>query len=108
MLKIRLTPTGKKKQPSYRIVVAEHTAAVQGKFLELLGHYNKSMFPKAQLEVNKERITYWISKGAKPSDTVAVLLRSAGMENMDQYIAPRNLKPSPSRIRGTSTRRGGT
>lgn len=88
MLKIRLTRTGKTAQESFRVVVAEHTNAVKGKFLELLGHYQPATKTKA-LELKKERIEYWISKGAKPSSTVASLLKKKGFGNMDQYIEVR-------------------
>ncbi len=89
MLRIRLTRTGKKNRPSYRIVVAEHTAPIQGKFIEVVGFYNPIENPK-QLEFKEDRIKYWISVGAKPTDTVASLLKSKGMEGMDEYIAPRD------------------
>lgn len=91
MLRIRLTRVGKNTQPSYRIVVAEHTSPAKAKFVEILGHYNISRRPRI-LEVDQERVKYWISVGAKPSDTMAVLLKSLGMANMEQYIGPRNLK----------------
>lgn len=91
MLRIRLTRTGKNNQPSYRVVVAEHSSPAKAKFVEILGHYNISRKPRI-LEVNQERVKYWISVGAKPSDTMAVLLKSLGMPNMEQYIGPRNLK----------------
>jgi|SRR3989338_7188994 len=71
MLKIRLARIGKKKQPLYRIIVSESSRDTYGKFLELLGHYNP--FSKV-CEVKKDRIEYWISKGAKPSPTLHNLL----------------------------------
>jgi len=72
MLKIRLMPGGKKKQISYRLVVAEHTMPVKGKFIEILGFYN----PRTkEYSLKKERINYWLKIGAYPSDTVAMLLR---------------------------------
>jgi len=91
LLKIRLSRTGKKSQPSFRLVLAEHTNAVKGKYKELLGHYVPSVDPKI-FEFKKERIEYWISKGAQPSDTVASLLKRAGMPKMEKFIAPRNKK----------------
>mgnify|MGYP000064703963 CR=1 FL=1 len=71
MLIIRFYPVGKKHQRSFRIVVTEKSFSVKGKFLELLGSYNPHL-KKANL--NKERINYWISKGAKISDSVWNLL----------------------------------
>lgn len=71
MLVIRLARTGKKNQPSYRVVVTEKTNPVKGKFLEILGHYTPRLKQKS---LNTERIKYWISKGAQISDTVHNLL----------------------------------
>lgn len=89
MLRIRLTRTGKKGQPSFRVVVAEKSKAVKRKYLELLGHYLPATNPK-KVELNKERIEYWISKGAQPTDTVAALLKNNGFEGMDKFMEPRN------------------
>ena len=71
MLKIRLQRIGKKNDPSFRVVLVEHTFRPQGKFLELLGSYNKV---QKQKSFNKERILHWISKGAQISPTVNNLL----------------------------------
>ena len=89
MLKIRLTRTGKTQQESFRIVVAEHSNAVKGKYLELVGTYNPATQPK-QFNVKKDRVEYWISKGAQPSDTVAVILKKNGFANMEKYIGTRD------------------
>lgn len=89
MLRIRLTRTGKTAQESFRIVVAEHTNAVKGKYLELLGHYKPATKPK-EFDILKDRVEYWIKNGAQPSDSVAVLLKNHGFANMDKYIEPRN------------------
>ena len=88
VLRIRLSRTGKTAQESFRIVVAPHTRAVKGKYLELLGHYRPAEQPK-YIDFNKERIEYWISKGAQPSDSVASLLKRNGFANMDKFIAVR-------------------
>ncbi len=71
MLKIRLQKVGKKNSPSFRVVLVEHTFRPQGKFIELLGSYNKI---QKQKNLNKERILYWISKGAQVSPTMHNLL----------------------------------
>jgi len=71
MLKIRLQKTGKKNSPSYRIVLCEHTSPPQGKFIEILGFYNPRLNQKG---FKKERIEYWILKGAQASPTVHNLL----------------------------------
>jgi small subunit ribosomal protein S16 len=88
LLKIRLNRTGKKGQPSFRVVVQEHTASVGGKFLEEVGYYRPATKNKEH-KFDVERIKHWISMGAQPSDTVAVLLKKEGMSDMDKYIAPR-------------------
>lgn len=67
MLVIRLIKIGRKNNPSFRIVLTEKTAGPQsGKFLEILGNYNPY---NKKIDLDKERIKYWISKGAKPSET---------------------------------------
>jgi len=71
MLKIRLQKVGKRNSPSFRVVLVEHTFRPQGKFLELLGSYNKV---QKQKNLNKERILYWISKGAQVSPTMHNML----------------------------------
>jgi small subunit ribosomal protein S16 len=78
LLKIRLRRTGAKKQPSYRVVVAESTAPRDGTFLEILGHYNPLTDPTTFV-VNEERVREWISRGATPSDRVARLLTKRGI-----------------------------
>lgn len=78
MLTIRLTRVGKKKQPSYRFIVSEKTRDPWGKALELLGTYNPLTNP-ATMKIEKERIQYWISKGAQCSETVWNLLIDQGV-----------------------------
>lgn len=83
MLKIRLTRTGKKKKPNYRVVITEHTKAVKGKFFANLGHYNP--FTK-KLVIDKDTIMDWLKKGAKPSNTVAKLLEKEGLKHKSIII----------------------
>lgn len=71
MLVIRLTRVGKKNQPVYRVVLAEKTSPVKGKFIEILGFYNPRLKTKA---LKADRIQYWLSKGAQASPTVYNLL----------------------------------
>jgi small subunit ribosomal protein S16 len=72
MLTIRLHRVGKTNQPSFRIVVADKRfSAAAGKFREEVGFVNRVL---KQVNLNKERINYWLSKGAQPSPTVANLL----------------------------------
>ncbi|MCC6563986.1 30S ribosomal protein S16 [Candidatus Uhrbacteria bacterium] len=78
MLTIRLTRIGKKKQPQYRFIVSEKARDPWGKALEILGNYEPLRQP-AVLTVDKERVTYWISKGAQCSDTVWNLFIDQGI-----------------------------
>jgi len=74
MVKIRLRRTGKTKQPSYRLVVADSRSPRDGKFIEIIGHYNPIRQPKV-LEVKADRARYWLSVGAQPSEIAAKLLQ---------------------------------
>jgi small subunit ribosomal protein S16 len=76
VLKIRLRRTGAKKQPRYRVVVAESNAPRDGSFVEILGWYNPQADP-AQVVINTEKAAEWIKRGAQPSDRVAYLLKQA-------------------------------
>lgn len=91
MLKIRLSRTGKNRQPSFRVVVQEHTAPIKGKFVESIGLYRPTT-PEKDFTIDSERVKYWISVGACPSDTVATLLKKQGFEGMEQYMEPRDKK----------------
>ena len=79
MLKIRMQRVGRINQPSFRIVVVEHTASTKaGKFVDKVGTYN----PKTkERKLDEVRIKHWMSVGAKPSDTVHNMLVSAGILN---------------------------
>jgi len=76
MLKIRLTRKGKKNSAFFRVVVAEHTAPIKGKFLENLGFFNPHTKEKS---FKADRIKYWIEKGAQCSDSVHNMLVSDGI-----------------------------
>mgnify|MGYP003996267015 FL=1 len=82
---------GKKGQPNFRIVLQEHTDAVKREAIEVLGYYKPALDPKV-LKVDLERVKYWISKGAQPSDPLAALLKKEGLEGMDKYMEPRDKK----------------
>jgi len=89
MLKLRLRRTGAKKQPSYRLVVAESTAPRDGTFLENLGHYNPLTTPTT-FEIKEDRVRAWLQRGAQPTDRVARLLSARG------------LVPAPAQSHGSS------
>lgn len=90
MLVIRLQRTGRKNQPSYRIVVAEKSKPVKGRHIEVVGSYNPSEQKKVTFD--KARIEHWVSVGARPSDTVAGLLTYNGVSGLDAFMAPRTKK----------------
>lgn len=73
MLMIRLARVGARKQPYYRIVVIEKERARNGRSVEVVGTYNPRTNP-ASVELKRERVDYWVSKGAKLSDTVSRLV----------------------------------
>ena len=81
MLAIRLTRRGAKKRPFYRIVVAEREAKRDGRFVEIVGHYNPCREP-IELKLNQERIDFWIARGAQPSDTVQDLIRKSAEQQV--------------------------
>jgi small subunit ribosomal protein S16 len=85
LLKIRLRRTGAKKQPSYRVVVAESTSPRDGTFLEILGHYNPLTTPTT-FEIKEERVREWLKNGAQPTDRVARLLSSRGIIPAPSYV----------------------
>jgi small subunit ribosomal protein S16 len=73
MVAIRMRRSGSKKRPFFRVVVTDSRAARDSSFVEILGYYNPRTKP-ATVVVNKERVDYWISKGAQPSDSVRTLI----------------------------------
>ena len=73
MLSIRLRRTGTTKRPYYRVVVADSRSPRNGRFVEVLGHYDPRKNPSV-VKIDSERAKYWISKGALASDTVRSLL----------------------------------
>jgi len=86
MVKIRLRRTGAKKQPHYRVVVTDSKAPRDGKFIEIIGHYNPRTEP-VTVEIDAERALYWLSVGAQPSAAVKRLLDKMGI--MAQVAAVR-------------------
>jgi small subunit ribosomal protein S16 len=82
MVRIRLRRVGGKGQPSYRIIAADKEAPRDGRFLEILGHYNPRTEP-ATIVLDEARIYEWMGKGASPSDSVLKIFKSAGLN--DRY-----------------------
>ena len=99
-LKIRLARGGAKKRPYYRIVVAEASAPRDGRFVERLGSYNP-MVPKdhpERLTLDGERATYWMSKGAKPTERVAKMMAGLGLVDAPE-IREQPKKSAPGKKR---------
>jgi small subunit ribosomal protein S16 len=78
MVKIRLRRMGAKKQPTYRFVVTDARSPRDGRFIEIVGHYNPRSEPKTVV-VDEEKIKAWLAKGAQPSDPVRRLLAEKGL-----------------------------
>ncbi|MEF9894157.1 MAG: 30S ribosomal protein S16 [Clostridia bacterium] len=77
MVKIRLKRMGMKKKPFYRIVVTDSRNARDGRFIEEIGYFNPLTEP-VELKIDQERVKYWMSVGAQPSDTTRALLKKGG------------------------------
>ncbi len=93
MLRIRLRRTGKKKQASYRVVVADQRDPRDGDFVEIVGHYNPRTDPST-IVLKEDRIRHWLSKGAQPSETVHRILHKQGIYDVE----PPKRVTKPSRV----------
>lgn len=89
MLTIRLSRIGKKRQPSFRLVLQDKRDAVKGKAKEILGHFHPALKDKP-IVLSRERIENLIKTGAHPSDSVAALLKKHGFSGMEKFMEPRN------------------
>ncbi|MBR5315101.1 MAG: 30S ribosomal protein S16 [Clostridia bacterium] len=78
MVKIRLKRVGAKKQPFYRVIVADSRSPRNGRFIEEIGYYNPLTDP-AEIKIDAEKATKWIGNGAQPTETVKALLKKAGI-----------------------------
>jgi small subunit ribosomal protein S16 len=74
-VRIRLTRVGSKKNPIYRVVVADQRSPRDGRFIEIVGRYNPQTDPST-IEIDEEKVRDWIAKGAQPSEAVARLLKA--------------------------------
>lgn len=79
MVRIRLRRVGSRKNPVWRIVVADRRSPRDGRTIETIGHYNPQTDPSV-IVVDTERARHWIEHGARPTRTVATLLRTKGIE----------------------------
>jgi small subunit ribosomal protein S16 len=78
-VRIRLTRVGSKKNPIYRVVVADSRSPRDGRFIEIIGRYNPQTDPST-IELDESKVKEWLAKGAQPSEPVARLMRAAGIE----------------------------
>ncbi len=97
MLVIRLQRTGRENTPTYRIVLSEKTRHAKKSGLEILGFYLPSR-KEPVFDCKQDRIAFWISKGAQPSNTVARLLKRAGMEGMEKFMVRYTKQKSKSEV----------
>ncbi len=95
-VKIRLRRVGAKKQPAYRIVVADSRAPRDGRIIENIGHYNPLTNPSTVV-INDDRLQYWMGKGAQPTDVIVRLLKqlAAGPVAVVEEAAPVEIAVAP-------------
>jgi small subunit ribosomal protein S16 len=77
-VRMRLTRIGSKKNPIYRVVVADSRSPRDGRFIEIVGRYNPQTDPST-IELDEAKVKDWLSKGAQPSDPVAKLIKASGI-----------------------------
>ena len=77
-VRMRLTRVGSKKNPIYRVVVADGRSPRDGRFIEIVGRYNPQTDPST-IELDEDKIKDWLGKGAQPSDAVAKLIKASGI-----------------------------
>ena len=77
-VRMRLTRIGSKKNPIYRVVVADSRSPRDGRFIEIVGRYNPQTDPST-IELDEDKVKDWLAKGAQPSDPVAKLIKAAGI-----------------------------
>ena len=85
MLRIRLSRHGAKRDPHYRVVVAEKKSPRDGRFVEVVGFYNPAIKP-VRLQLKLDRIDYWMGQGAQPSDTVTALINKVKLQDSSSSI----------------------
>ncbi len=77
-VRMRLTRVGSKKNPIYRVVVADQRSPRDGRFIEIVGRYNPQTDPST-IELDAAKVHEWLGKGAQPSEAVAKLIKAAGI-----------------------------
>jgi small subunit ribosomal protein S16 len=79
-VKMRLTRVGSKKNPIYRVVIADSRSPRDGKFIEIVGRYNPQTDPST-IELKEDKVREWLAKGAQPTDSVRKLLKIQGLDS---------------------------
>ena len=96
-VKIRLMRVGKKKQPSYRVVVADGRSPRDGRYIEIIGHYQPRQEPSG-FEIDGDKVLSWLQKGAQPTEQVHKLLVGAGI--WETYESSRSSQSTAAKVAG--------
>ncbi len=97
MVKIRFRRVGKKKQPSYRIVVADSRDPRDGRFIETIGHYNPRTEPPTVVVI-EEKVASWMKEGAQPTESVRQVLESVGiLKRAEKVERPAKTEKAPKK-----------
>src|SRR4029077_11479681 len=99
---IRLMRAGAKKRPFYRMVAADSRRQRDGRFLEILGHYNPLTQPY-ELRVHKDKVEKWLNRGAQPSEQAASLFRSLGITPSSAPTPAAEKAPKPAKAKAAKT-----
>jgi small subunit ribosomal protein S16 len=108
MVRLRLRRVGSKRQPSYRVVAADSETPRDGRFLEVVGHYNPRTEP-ATIKLDEARIYDWLGRGAQPTESVSQIFRSAGvLERYARYKAGEALESLVAEAETAEAKRTGS
>lgn len=106
MVRIRLKRVGLKRQPSYRLVIQDSERSRDGRFLEIVGFYNPRTEP-ATISINEERVYAWMKNGAKPTDSVMSLFKTAGTsERFDRLKKGEDMQVLVAEAKAAEEKRG--
>ena len=95
MVKLRLMRMGKKKQPTYRVVAADARSPRDGRFIEIVGHYDPRRDPSV-IVIDNDKAVAWLKKGAQPTETVEKLLKISGARDQFEGNAPAPTEAVPA------------
>ena len=102
MVKIRLMRVGKRKQPSYRVVVADSRSPRDGRIIEAIGHYGPRSEPSV-VSIDSDRAVYWLERGAQPANPVRQLLQISGAWSTFTGEAPPSAAAAPDQAKAKAT-----